>query len=64
MTKWNRISINLSDEEHDSLRMLASLRRESVAKFVRYLLDIHIKANASLIPVIEAIKASKSAKPI
>lgn len=60
MKKWNRVTINLSDEEHANLRLLASIRKESVGKFIRYLLSIHLEANKELIPLMEKLKAAKS----
>lgn len=59
---WKRVTVNLSDEEFANLKLLASLRKESVAAFVRYLLDIHLKANQTLIPLIKELRESTKSK--
>ena len=60
--KWKRVTVCLSDEEYAQMKFLASLRKESVAAFVRYLLGIHLKANHELYEIMK--KAHKiTAKP-
>ena len=53
-----RICICLSQKEYENLRLLASLRKESMSAFVRYLLNIHLQANESLLPLIKGLKES------
>jgi hypothetical protein len=64
MTKkeWKRVCVCMSEEEYEGLRLLASLRRESISKFIKYLLSIHLQCNQKLIPLIESLRES-IAKP-
>jgi hypothetical protein len=52
---WKRLSICVPQKDYHKLQLLATTRKQSVSAFIRYLLDIHIKANSSLIPLIEML---------
>ena len=54
--EWHRLTINLSKEEYANLKILASLRRESVGAFVRYLLEIHLVANEPIAAIIREMR--------
>lgn len=51
--KWERITINITPEEYGQLQVLASVRRESVSKFVRSLIRSALEASSDIVPLIE-----------
>lgn len=53
--KYKRLTVILSPEEYEVLKTLAHLRKESAAKFARYLLRIHIENNKVLLPHIKKV---------
>lgn len=62
MTKWHRISINLTEKDYRTLKLLAGLKAQSVTHFIRYLLDMHIKLNECLLPYLKPIEAELEAR--
>lgn len=53
---WKRICVNLSQEEYDVLRTVASVKKQSVAAFMRYILNIHVRNSAELIKLINEVR--------
>lgn len=57
--KYKPTTINLTPEEYRRLKLLASIKGQSVSAFMRYLVEIHLKANENIIPIIEDILKNK-----
>jgi hypothetical protein len=51
--KWKSFSINVTDDEMKQLKALAGLKGMSVTAFIKYLLKIHLDANAPIMWLIE-----------
>lgn len=60
--KWKRLTIRLSEQDYDDLKIVASIRKESAGAFVRYLVDFNLKSNQELIPVIKAMREAQATK--
>ena len=55
-----RLSLSLSNDEYESLRALAYVRKGSVSAFVRYLLSIHLQESGPLVALIQKVRASSA----
>lgn len=53
MTKWHRISINLTEKDCRTLKFLAGLKGYSTTHFIRDLLTMHINSHKELSGLIE-----------
>ena len=55
-----QITVSLSQEDYESLKALAYLRREEVSEFIEYLLGIHLQANGSLVPLVKKLMQERN----
>lgn len=51
--KWTRVTICLSEEEREALRLLACLRGESSSKYIRYLITNNLNASQIIVDIMK-----------
>jgi hypothetical protein len=61
--RFKRVTICLTEPEYEQFRRVAGIRKESVSQFIRYLMSIYLKANKSVVDLMEMLEKNSIDKP-